>query len=305
MLRIHGSHALKQYIQLDREPVDIDVIATMEHFDAFVKWVEAKYNTCRMSVLPTSDRHMVAKFANGMIVDGEIAHEGQSGHDLLLLEEKLNPGSMFVSLYGMYALKMSHRYLKNSPHFLKTMNDIHAMRHHRSIALRYNTEIPTEYRDWFVKREKETYTYAHPKLNVKSKQFFSGDAVNYVYDHDSIHRAIALEDRPAYTRFLVDEVKVSRDLWNELPYLHKIHAVAEESMVLAIERSLVPFPGKKKPHRAYLMALEKVCTSITSGWFREFAWEHYQDATTFAAESFFERFQEALARGEILPYKGD
>jgi hypothetical protein len=78
-------------------------------------------------------------------------------------------------------------------------------------------------------------------------------------------------------------------------------------MVLAIERSLVPHPGKKTPEQAYLMALEKVCTSITSGWFREFAWENYEIASEYTkfADYMFAEFQEALARGEILPYKGD
>ena len=78
-------------------------------------------------------------------------------------------------------------------------------------------------------------------------------------------------------------------------------------MVLTIERSLVPYPGKKTPEQAYLMALEKVCTSITSGWFREFVWENYEIASEFAnfADYMCAKFQEALNRREILQYKGD
>jgi hypothetical protein len=44
---------------------------------------------------------------------------------------------------------------------------------------------------------------------------------------------------------------------------------------LALERSLVPFDWRSGEDYAFKKALEKVCTSITSGFFREYAWEHY------------------------------
>ena len=47
------------------------------------------------------------------------------------------------------------------------------------------------------------------------------------------------------------------------------------SCVLALERSQIPNDFSVDPNKIFLYALEKVCTSITSGWFREFAWENY------------------------------
>lgn len=301
MFRIHGSHAAVG--RLNRKPKDIDVICTPEYLEAFTNWIGSTYETAVVHAVPSTDRHTSVHFANGLIIDAELAYPGDSGHDLLLIEETLSPGATTVSLEALYALKMSHRYLKNSKSFCKTMTDIRALR-----KILGTSKIAKEYVDWFKKREEETYTYSHPKLNVKSKQFFSGDNVIYIYDHDSIHRAVAYEpNTPAYTKFQIDEVKVSRKLFDELSYNIRMYAVIEESMVLAIERSLVPYPGKKTPEQAYLMALEKVCTSITSGWFREFAWENYEIASEYAkfADYMFAKFQEALNRGEILQYKGD
>ncbi len=146
--------------------------------------------------------------------------------------------------------------------------------------------------------------FVDPKLNLKKNQFFANDGVKYTYDHDSIHRVMAIEEVPAYTNFQIDEVKVSKDLFMDLPYVIKLNAVIEESMVLAIERSLVPFPGAKSPKEAYAIALQKVCTSITSGWFREFAWENYYNALAAVDETYFEKFKNGLNNGKILLYKG-
>jgi len=38
----------------------------------------------------------------------------------------------------------------------------------------------------FKEREKITYDYGHPKLNVSKDAFFNGDGIQYIYDHDTI-----------------------------------------------------------------------------------------------------------------------
>jgi hypothetical protein len=44
------------------------------------------------------------------------------------------------------------------------------------------------------------------------------------------------------------------------------------------------------------MALMKVCTSITSGWFRAFAWEHY-DLVQGCIPTAMDKFNAAVANG--------
>lgn len=298
MLKIIGSVALNHHLGYEYRPSrDIDIIGSMDHINTFIKYVCSHNSTfIRHSDFSKKDK-IVYFLDNGMIVEAEIAENDNSGARFIAIDSMVSGNDIHASMEGLYALKMSHRYLKNSPAFLKTMDDIHEIRYFTN-----KTVIGEEWKEWFTDREKLTYNYGHPKLNVTRGEFFNDDGINYVYDHDSIHEAVALNYTPAYKKFLVDEVKVSRELFDKLPYFDQMAAVIEESMVLAIERSLVPFNFKNDPCDAYRMALSKVCTSITSGWFREFAWENYYTADQWADQPYDEWFKKALANGEIRPY---
>ena len=211
-----------------------------------------------------------------------------------------------ATLDELYTLKMSHRYLKDSPHFRKTRNDILLMR-----VLGASIFDPT----WFKEREYETYWYKHPKLNVKKKDFFTGDGVQYVYDHDDIHMAMAhLRDWtdgdsysnpslrvPAYRLYMMDgsEVQCSRKKFFEANEGIRLYGVLEEAQVLALERSQIPFRGKVDPRRSFDIALQKVCTSITSGWFREFAWENYSLIEAMYESDYVDRFWSAVDAGKV------
>lgn len=170
----------------------------------------------------------------------------------------------------LLAMKMAHRFKKNTANFIKTMKHIHTLRDCGIVMGPEHIEI-------FKKREQESLNYGHPKLNVNKGDFFKDDI--YTYDHDTIHEAIAVGDKPAYRSYMVDgaEVMTSKEKFFGCDRETQLLGVYEESCVLALERCLIPFPGKVHPARAFTMALEKVCTSITSGWFREFAWENYLD----------------------------
>ncbi len=187
------------------------------------------------------------------------------------------------------AIKMSHRFKKNNPFFRKTMQHIRFLRN-KGIKLDAKLE------EIMLLRQKETLSYNHPKLDVSKNTFFN-DTI-YTLDHDSIHRAVALADRPAYTFYMKDgsEVMTSREKFEALPEAIKLAGVYEETCVLALERSQVPnnFQNVSAEH-SFMMALEKVCTSITSGWFREYAWENYHKVVhmyrTLGVTDYIDRFK--------------
>ena len=208
--------------------------------------------------------------------------------------------ALVPSLDVLYMLKMSHRFLKDSPHFEKTMHDIHQM---RNLGAKFNPH----YQDWYNQREKRTYNYTHPKLNRKKHEFFNPSEVKYKYDHDSIHEAVKIGSEPAYTYFMKPgaEVMVSKKKWNELPHLIKINSVLEESYVLAIERSQVPFEGKISPIVSFRIALKKVCTSISSGWWREFAWENYYEVLSRYDPHYMTNFQLGIKNGIVKEHKNE
>lgn len=114
------------------------------------------------------------------------------------------------------------------------------------------------------------------KLNKSVKDFFD-DAVTKKYDHDILHEIVAYHDKPLYTKMQNDSsiAMCYQNKWNEFIYEDKCKCVSEETMVIAIERFLVPNDWNYPYKLAYLKALEKVCTTLTSGWFRDFAIDNY------------------------------
>lgn len=230
-------------------------------------------------------------------IEVEVAEEGSTALELADIYYR---GNKVSNIDLAYTLKMSHRFLRNSPHFEKTWYDLRDLR-------KIGAEIPECLKEWLVKREAETYYYKHPNLNQSKGDFFDTPNVEYIHDHDSIHEAIAIDLKPAYTNFLIGEVKTSKELFESLDVNIRLNAVLEEAATLAIERSLV---FKEDPDRTtidgvWLYSLQKVCTSITSGWFREFAWNNYDLCKRLyysRISDYYDNFYIQLLAGNIKPH---
>lgn len=291
-----GSQALKHHgIDTGRVSLDIDFICTL-----------GEYENYKASIL---EANVIIDEPNKKVIDTgtiklefDIAQDGDTNSSLLF---QYPEGELtYAKPELVYILKMTHRFKKNSPHFHKTMHDINLLR-----DLGYGNIHPSWW-PWIEDREKETYDYALPKLNQSKDNFFDTDGVEYTYDHDSIHKAIKMMDKPAYEYFKPEENDVfcSKELWDKCPEEVKLNAVMEESGVLALERSLVPYEFGCAGHQreVFSYALMKVCTSITSGWFRDYAWEHYKevmDAWDDKFYNFVDKFQEGLESGVVVPHK--
>lgn len=306
-----GSIALKHHIpSIDMSSnKDIDVICYPYEM---LRWASNNQNVRTLMPIRNTDK-WVAFLHNQRIVEFEMIEKATSN---LLISEMLDPNSTSgpISQDGsvgdatiapveiLYLLKMAHRFKKNTPFFLKTHNHINAI---RAAFPNIDDDTNTEpLHAIFTQREKESYTYLHPKLNVTKKDFFNPDiGVDYVYDHDEIHKIVARGNRPAYSYFIKDgeDVMCDKDKFFALPLETQLNAVFEESTVLALERSQIPFKGQIDPQQSFLIALEKVCTSITSGWFRSFAWEHYKEVEQMYQPDYAEYFFAAVERGDIVP----
>lgn len=299
-----GSQALSHYTTLTRRPLDVDVIATFDELGGLTSSLKREG---RVESIPLAVNKTVLKCEDGRIVEVELAWDGTAARKLWELDsdessfdfkpELLPLAFRRASLDELYTLKVSHRYLKNSPHFRKTRDDIMLM---RSLGARVFDA------DWLRQREEETYVYKHPKLNVMKKDFFAGDGVQYVYDHDDIHRAVAhiefdFVPTPAYTLYMKDgeEVKSDRRKFFAHDESVRLFGVLEEAQVLALERSQIPFRGKVDPRRSFDIALQKVCTSITSGWFREYGWENFSLVEAMYEPDYVDRFWKAVDEGRV------
>lgn len=276
-----------------REPKDFDFIGSRADWGQLV----AKYHPIREWEISQKKRAM--ELDGGTICEIELVERSPSGAAFAEIVESdarstaTNFG-LVPSLNLLFALKHSHRHLKNSPHFWKTLLDYHRMKD-------LGATIPEEHRAWLKLREKETYTYAHPKLNQDKKSFFADDNIKYVYDHDTIHEAVAIGDRPAYRYYMKDGAEVQSDKakFFACPREVQINSVLEESAVLAIERSLVPFPGHWSTKKAWHFAFSKVCTSIASGWWRAFAYDNAIEILQAFRDDYWQRFERGLEAGLV------
>lgn len=308
-----GSHAARlRGLDLNRPLVDIDLIAEEGEVWSLIQ-------SLRPEVVYTKgggSKAILKGRDNNYIIEAEFAWEGSTGRELLEMQEDRsgNPAEWFemggqqipvfvATPSALLALKLSHRYLKNSPHFEKTRYDILKM---RGAGWTLEGELPLQ--AWLKRRQKETLSYGHPKLDVGSGEFFNPQQVPYVYIHDTIHLAMAREGMPpAYKEFQMDgaEVKVDRAKWERLPEERKLDSVLEESYVLALERHQIPNGFRPDPRKSFIIALQKVCTSISSGWWREWAWEHYDEARKAMDPGYVERFHRGVRNGVVREVVGD
>jgi len=305
MIFVTGSSALKNYFgnSFWREMKDEDYLISQERYD-FVKKV---YKDNKSFIMETATKRGYTMFVNGSKpVEFEICEPGTTGYEFIQIRNEISQypkkSIPFLTPFEVGMFKYTHRFLKNSPHFKKTMDDLIMLKskgwmHDKSIF----------YADWIKKREKETYDYSHPNLNVKKNDFFRKDTgIDYIYDHDSIHVSVALGERPAYFKYLADgaAIKTSKEKFNSLPLEKQLHGPLEESYVLALERHQIPNGFKPDRRKSFEIGLMKVCTSVTSGWFREFAYSNYYDILKLYDENYVDKFHIALDNGVIKPFTG-
>lgn len=330
-------------------PKDLDVIATFDELNKLTDELRTYHGSSRVRSMPISGKKTVLRvfaedFSLPSHIEVEIAWSGSTGDELLQITKTSNfiewngphidvlRKARIASLDILYTLKMSHRYLKNSVHFEKTMEDIRRMR-------MFGARIFDE--KWLKRREEETYTYDHPNLNTTKSAFFKmNEGVNYIFDHDSIHLAMAHLSKanwdmwkrskvgqlgdviPAYKLYAGEgEVISSKEKFFSASEAVRLYGVLEEAQVLALERSQIPYgvapqyfynvrrihnisqihlTSPPSPRRSFDIALEKVCTSITSGWFREFAWENYDTIMSMYESDYVDRFWDAVKSGIVF-----
>jgi hypothetical protein len=141
-----------------------------------------------------------------------------------------------------------------------------------------------------------------PLVGVSKSDFFN-DYVEKLVDHDWLHELFAHQDVPVYTRLQdnSDIVYCSETKWFELSYIEKCYCVLEECYVIATERFLIKkyFEGDANLgislyKQAFIQALSKVCTTLTSGFFREFAIENYFYLVNNYSINYFENIKPQL-----------
>lgn len=289
-LAIVGSHA---HNVSGREVKDIDFIGSFTAINSAFK--KLANGLGKRTQYAESDSLIVLKTSSGHIFEGSIAWEGSSNEDILKwldkkaynhrgFSERKELFGVDVSYYNApdvlcWMLKESHKY-KDSVQFEKTRQDVLMYRELNggTFPAKFNQE---ELSAILAKREEETYRPAI-KLDVEKDKFFANDGIDYsICPHDTIHDLVALGWRPAYKKIQIpgSDVMCDKKLWGESTLETKFHCVIEEARVIAIERGILPFGktyvNEDEALKLFKTALQKICTTLCSGWFREFAWINY------------------------------
>jgi len=168
-------------------------------------------------------------------------------------------------------------------------------------------KVQSEHNDFVSMREKETYVHKLPNLNVSKQEFFDSDknGVEQTFVHDDIHRAVAINAKPAYEYYLKDgsEVFTSKKKFFECSEHIRLCGVMEEAMVLFIERSYLPYNGMWTEDFGFKFALAKAGSTITGGYFREYIYNHLFEAIKKYPRNFTQKFQKSVDTGNIRKIK--
>lgn len=310
MIAVVGSQAaIQNGLNLRRKPTDLDIVCSSQEFEELItsygESVERLIDTeeGRAAFVKLADGRLIidAEFTDGPHLSAKLLHERIMTSDKVMT---IQPGieAKVADTHTLYELKMSHRFKKDKnigrgiDRFHKTMRDIHVLREAGATILDET---------FFKAREYETYNYSHPSLAQSKEDFFKDDGIKYVYDHDTIHQSVAHFDKPAYLFYKLPDhpVMCSSKMFFNADRMVRLYGVLEEAYVLALERAVIPHNTDRDV--AFQIALYKVCTSITSGWFREYAWENYLTVRRMYNPDYVDRFEKALADGLVLPFTGE
>lgn len=188
----------------------------------------------------------------------------------------------YLTPESMYILKLSHA--EYDIHWQKTVNHIHALK--RDLKTKYyaNSDVflflPQKHKEQFYNLKAYWRTIHKSKdkvkLAVKKDEFFN-KKVSRKYDHDFLHEVVKYKDKPMYRKCLKDghEVFLDEDKFKRLDRGEQLILAREEIYVIALERFLIPNNFNMCEHEAYKMALKKLVTTMSRGWFPTFIVDNY------------------------------
>lgn len=272
-----GSKALKHWLPTSRNGMDFDMVATRAELDKLID-INAQDIT-----------HHKANFdgiKHGLRIDGkpvevELIEPGKSNEILA----RLATGPM-TSLFGcdvqiadpavLVAVKKSHINLPIS--WWKHIMDYHKLKALKPVMTEEHNKA------WAMRRvESETRWGKMPKPNlmVSNEEFFgkSQKIVNRTFIHDDLHLSTCFYERPLYEKLKTDQTLAwcDKKLFVALSHEDQVKCVQEEAFSIALERKVIPAINAEMAYTselAFRHAVERIGTTLTSGWFREFTQEN-------------------------------
>jgi len=204
----------------------------------------------------------------------------------------------------------------------KTISDYHSIK--RAVKREPTEEEHNAYL-LRCKEVREWYGDSKANLDMSNDEFFANTkGIERCFVHDDLHLATCYYGRPLYERLKrdTDRAMIDRELFFKQSLEVRLQVVREECYAIALERFLIPkglheaaLEAYKQQrdfwtednivavHSAYYQALKRICTTLTKGWFRDFACDHYPELKE-AEVDYLGLFVQAIDAGKIKP-KGE
>ena len=295
-----GSRAAQYHFQNFRKPKDYDLI--IDPFD--MQWFELNPNAQLISDKGNKKRYKIL----GEIFEVEIAkpskssemilnYEGYKGPHLSLpgLEEQVQVASPETLL----AIKKSH--VCFNIHWRKNFLDYSFLKRNvKDIAL--NKKVNAFYKKRFDET-RARLSHREINFNVDNELFFkkSEKLVKRFVPHDDIHLAVKFYQRPLFESIKEDlnKAAISLPLFLALPYEKQLKTIAEETMVLAIERFILPKAMARDDYsetEAMIKTAARMCHHYLPVEFRMFAVDNFYKILDVIPEDFSKTIVERVLK---------
>lgn len=284
---------------------DIDVVMSLDDFTAFI----SKNQPFITKMVPTSSTKYSLRLSDKHIQHYEIEISFKGSSQWLLDNQSIISAGMFSDSFGndfhfvnsevLYLTKKSH--IHYPIHYDKSIADYSLL---KTVIDKEKVKTYQLYYDLRLQETKDRINKRLPTLNRTNEDFFdrSKNVVGYVFEHDDIHEAIKHYERPVYEMMKKDFSKAwcEKDMFHNLPHEYKVRCVQEEAYVIALERYIILRKGHyKDPQLAYKAALQRICTTLCSGFFRDFAVDNYFEILDAYSDNYVDKFKEKLFAGLV------
>ncbi len=301
---IVGSKALKYHFpNLNREVKDIDIIGTKGDIDYLIeilcpervvstKWLTTLFKIKKKDSFFNTDNVEILNSTGSRSLSMYLKHRENS--------EPFLHGLRWASKEVLLSLKKSHinfpiKFNKHIIDYNILLNEL------KEDKLRNITKLN------FQETKERFGELKTPSLKNKTTEFFgqSEKFVKYFYVHDDLHKVMAHYNQPIYSDMQIDESNAwcEKSIWDGFEFDKKIKCVLEEAYVIALERKIIPMlNGISEPitsKSAFEWSLMRICTTLCSGWFREFATDNWSKIVDQYDKDYVLKFLEAEYSGLI------
>jgi hypothetical protein len=297
-----GSKALNYHFpEFQREVKDIDIIGTTDDINYLIETLNPEKVLDNHNITTLLNIQNPNEFFNTKNVEILNSDNSKALTEYIKYENNGNLGGLrYASPEVLLSLKKSHIHFPIK--FQKHIKDYNFL-----LDILKEDKLENITKINFKETELRFGKLKTPSLKKSTSKFFdqSDGYVKYFYIHDDIHQVMAHYDRPIYEDMQTtsESAWCQKKLWDNFSFEKKAKCVLEEAYVIALERKIIPMlngvSDVVSSKKALEWSLMRICTTLCSGWFRQFASDNYSRICEYINHQYVQKFLEAEQIGKI------